>query len=35
MLVAAKNMSEINKLMILLVKEFNMKDLDWPKKILG
>ena len=34
MLVAAKSMSEVNKLKILLSKEFDMKDLGEAKKIL-
>ena len=35
MLIAAKSMSEVNKLKILLSKEFDMKDLGVAKKILG
>ena len=34
MLIAAKSMSEVNKLKILLSKEFDMKDLGVAKKIL-
>ena len=34
MLIAAKSMSEVNKLKILLSREFDMKDLDVTKKIL-
>ena len=34
MLIAAKSMSEVNKLKILLSKEFDMKDLGADKKIL-
>ena len=35
MLIAAKSMSEVNKLKILLSREFSMKDLGATKKILG
>ena len=35
MLIAAKSMSEVNKLKSLLSKEFDMKDLGATKKILG
>ena len=35
MLIAAKSMSEVNKLKILLSKEFDMKDLGAAKKIRG
>jgi len=35
MLITVKSMSEVNKLKILLSKEFNMKDLSAVKKILG
>ena len=35
MLIATKSMSEVNKLKILLSKEFDMKDLGATKKILG
>ena len=35
MLIAAKSMSEVNKLKTLLNKEFDMKDLGSAKKILG
>ena len=35
MLIVAKSMSEVNKLKSLLSKEFDMKDLDATKKILG
>ena len=35
MLIAAKSMSEVNKLKILLSREFDMKDLSEAKKILG
>ena len=34
MLIAAKSMSEVNKLKILLSREFDMKDLGVAKKIL-
>ena len=34
MLIAAKSMNEVNKLKTLLIKEFDMKDLDAAKKIL-
>ena len=35
MLIAAKSMSEVNKLKTLLSREFDMKDFDETKKILG
>ena len=35
MLIAAKSMSEINKLKTLLSREFDIKDLGAAKKILG
>ena len=35
MLIVPKSMSEVNKLKILLSKEFDMKDLGVTKKILG
>src|SRR3954468_6782116 len=35
MLIAARSMKEINKLMTLLRKKFDMKDLGGAKKILG
>ena len=35
MLIAAKSMSEVNKLKILLSREFDMNDLGAAKKILG
>jgi hypothetical protein len=35
MLIAAKSIVEVNKLKVLLSKEFDMKDLDATKKILG
>ena len=35
MLIIAKSMSEVNKLKILLSREFDMKDLGTTKKILG
>ena len=35
MLIDAKSMSEVNKLKILLSREFDMKDLGAAKKILG
>ena len=35
MLIAAKSMIKVNKLKTLLRKEFDMKDLDATKKILG
>ena len=35
MLIATKSMSDVNKLKILLSKEFDMKDLGAAKKILG
>jgi len=35
MLIVAKSMSEVNKLTILLSREFDMKDLDVAKNILG
>ena len=35
MLITAKSMSEVNKLKILLSKEFDIKDLGAAKKILG
>ena len=35
MLIAAKSMSEVNKLKTLLSREFEMKDLGATKKILG
>jgi hypothetical protein len=35
MLIAAKSIVEVNKLKVLLSREFNMKDLDATKKILG
>ena len=35
MLIAVKSMSEVNKLKILLSKEFDMKDLGAAKKIRG
>ena len=35
MLIAAKSMSEVNKLKTLLSREFDMKDLCETKKILG
>ena len=35
MLIAAKSMSEVNKLKTLLSREFDMKDLGTAKKILG
>ena len=35
MLITAKSMSEVNKLKILLSREFDMKDLGVAKKILG
>ena len=35
MLIAAKSMSEVNKLKILLSRRFDMKDLGATKKILG
>jgi ATP-binding cassette subfamily B (MDR/TAP) protein 1 len=35
MLIVAKSMSEVNKLKILLSREFDMKDLDVAKNILG
>ena len=35
MLIATKNMSEVNKLKALLSKELDMKDLGVVKKILG
>ena len=34
MLIATKSMSEVNKLKILLSREFDMKDLGATKKIL-
>ena len=34
MLIVAKSMSEVNKLKIMLIREFNMKDLGTAKKIL-
>jgi hypothetical protein len=35
MLIVAKSISEVNKLKILLSREFDMKDLDVAKNILG
>jgi hypothetical protein len=35
MLIAAKSIVEVNKLKVLLSKEFDMKDLGVAKKILG
>ena len=35
MLIVAKSMSEVNKLKILLSREFNLKDVGVAKKILG
>jgi hypothetical protein len=35
MLIAAKSIFEVNKLNVLLSKEFDMKDLGATKKILG
>ena len=35
MLIAAKSMSEVDRLKILLSREFDMKDLGAAKKILG
>ena len=35
MLIVAKSLSEVNKLKILLSREFDMKDLGVAKKILG
>ena len=35
MLIAAKSIVEVNKLKVLLSREFDMKDLDAAKKILG
>jgi hypothetical protein len=35
MLIAAKSIVEVNKLKVLLSKEFDMKDLGATKKILG
>ena len=35
MLIATKSMSEVNKLKILLSREFDMKDLGAAKKFLG
>ena len=35
MLIVAKSMSEVNKLKILLSREFNLKDMGVAKKILG
>jgi hypothetical protein len=35
MLIAAKSIADVNKLKVLLSKEFDMKDLDVAKKIIG
>ena len=35
MLIVAKSMTEVNRLKVLLSKEFDMKDLGAAKKILG
>jgi hypothetical protein len=35
MLIVAKSMNEVNKLKILFSREFDMKDLDVAKNILG